>query len=314
MSTTKPPVEETLAWEAEKRPRAASIAISGGALTVAGNLLFTTISRGGPTEEDGFISVTEALRARVDGQEPQGPSLVVRQIDHWGDNVALLGTSTILVALATICLALTGLFLYRATYARSSQIGRIAYYMTFAGLLFFPLGRFIRDFALWISAAGFQDDPDRTAGAARDILASPAVAVGSLIEFIGTFGLAVGIVLVSLNAMRVGLLTRFFGVLGILTGVLTVFQVDQPGIVRAFWLIGIGVVIAGRLNTPPAWQTGNAEPWPTQQQLREQREAAQKSQGDRSGRISRGDEEPVGDAAGQGPKPADARKKRKRRR
>ena len=44
--------------------------------------------------------------------------------------------------------------------------------------------------------------------------------------------------------MRVGLLTRFFGVLGIIAGVLTVFQLDQPGIVRAFWLIGVGLLIA----------------------------------------------------------------------
>ena len=79
--------------------------------------------------------------------------------------------------------------------------------------------------------------------------------------------------LVALNAMRAGLLTRFFGVLGILAGVLTVFQADQPGIVRAFWLIGVGLLIGGRISVPPAWHTGRAEPWPTQQQLRERREA-----------------------------------------
>ena len=310
MSTTTTPVEETLAWEAEKRPRAALIAIAGGVLTVIGNVLRTILLNGGPTESDGFISVTDALRARIEGQEPEGPSLLVRQIDHWGDNAALLSLSTLLSALGVICLALTALFLYRATYARSTQVGRVPLYMTLAGLVLVPLGSTIRDLAYWLAAVGFQDKAERTAGTALDLVQSPAVAAGSLIEFVGTFGLAVGVVLVALNAMRVGLLTRFFGVLGILTGVLTIFQADQPGIVRAFWLFGVGLVIAGRLNTPPAWETGRAEPWPTQQQLREQRDAAR---GDRAERISR-DDEPAPDPDGPAPRPEHARKKRKRRR
>jgi hypothetical protein len=305
-TTTTTSVEETLAWEAEKRPRAASIAVAGGLLTVMGNILRTILLNGGPTEADGFISVTGAMRARLEGQEPEGPSLLVRQIDHWGDNAPLLGVSTILSALGVVCLGLTALFLYRATAARTSQIGRLPLYMTLAGLVLLPLGSMIRDFAYWIGAAGFEDADDRTAGGALDLLGSPAVAAGSLIEFIGTFGMAVGIVLVALNAMRVGLLTRFFGVLGILTGVLTIFQADQPGIVRAFWLVGVGLLIAGRLNTPPAWETGRAEPWPTQQQLREQRDAAR---GDRAERVSRPEDE-----ADTPPKPENARKKRKRRR
>lgn len=315
MSTaTDAPVEETLAWEAEKRPRISTIAIVGGLLTVMGNVLFTVISNGGPTEEDGFISLTGALQERLDGQAPEGPSLLVRQFDHLGDNALLLSLSTVLVALAAIALALTVLFLYRAAAARSDQVGRLPYYMAFTGLIMYPLGRGIRDFALWFGAAGFEGDPDRSAGAARDLGRSAPVAAGSLIEFFGTFALAASIVLISIYAMRVGLLTRFFGVLGIITGVLVsgilaVLQADQPGIVRSFWMIGVGLVIAGRLNTPPAWETGRAEPWPSQQELREQRAAAEGTKGDRADRISRPDDE--GDAP---PTPEHARKKRKRRR
>ena len=313
MTTTTSPVEETLAWEAEKRPRVATIAVLGGLLTVMGNVLFTVITSDGPTEADGFISTTGALEARLAGQEPEGPSLLVRQIDNWGDSALPLALSTILVAVAAACLALTVLFLYRAAAARSDQVGRLPYFATATGLIMYPLGRCIRDFALWIGAAGFDEEAVRTAGTARELLRGPAVAAGSLIEFFGTFALAVGIVLVSINAMRVGLLTRFFGVLGVITGVLvsgilSVFQADQPGIVRSFWLIGVGLVIAGRLNTPPAWETGRAEPWPSQQQLREQREAAQGSKRDRDERIDRpaeGEDAP--------PKPEHARTKRKKR-
>ena len=306
MSSDPVPVEETLAWEAEKRPRAAMIAIAGGLLTVLGSVLRTVLLNGGPTEDDGFISLGDAMRSRLEGQEPEGPSLIVRQVDNYGDNAALLSVSSLLIALAVVCLALTVLFLYRATSARSPQVGRVPLYMTIAGLILVPLGGLIRDISSWIASAGFEDDAERTAGAARDLLGSSTIAAGTLIEFLGTFGLAVGIVLVALNAMKVGLLTRFFGVLGILTGVLTIFQADQPGIVRAFWLVGVGLLIAGRLNTPPAWETGRAEPWPTQQQLREQRDAAR---GEGADRIARPDEE-----GEEPPRPAHARKKRKRRR
>ena len=43
-----------------------------------------------------------------------------------------------------------------------------------------------------------------------------------------------------------------------------------------FWLVALGALILGRWPTalPKAWATGKAEPWPTQQQVREQRDAA----------------------------------------
>ena len=89
--------------------------------------------------------------------------------------------------------------------------------------------------------------------------------------------LAVGIVLVSLNAMRAGLLTRFMGALGIVVGVFQVVQVGSSlPLVQTFWLGGLALLFAGRRpgGDPPAWRTGRAEPWPSGRQLAEQRKAA----------------------------------------
>ena len=306
-TTSGATVEETLAYEAERRPRAATIAIAAGLLSVLGNVLLTILTSGGPTESDGFISVTDSLRARIAGEEPEGPSLLVGQIDHWGDNAPLLSLSTVLTTLAVIGLGLTILFLYRATAARTAQVGRVPYYATLAGLVVYPIGRLLRELTQWIAAADFADAADRSAGAAKDVFATPLYGIGYVMEIAGMFALAVGVVLVALNAMRVGLLTRFFGILGILAGVLTVFQADQPGIVRAFWLVGVGLVIGGRISVPRAWHTGRAEPWPTQQQLREWREAA-------AGNAPAQElAEPTEDQS-TAPTPAHARKKRKRRR
>jgi hypothetical protein len=97
------------------------------------------------------------------------------------------------------------------------------------------------------------------------------------LPFIGQLSallLAVAFVLISLSAMRVGLLTRFMGYLGIFTGVLVLFPIGSPvPVVEGFWLFAVAYLFSGRWPTgvPPAWRSGRAEPWPSGQQLREQR-------------------------------------------
>ena len=71
-------------------------------------------------------------------------------------------------------------------------------------------------------------------------------------------------VLVSLNAMRAGLLTRMLGYLGIAAGALMVIISGGMPIVQIFWLAALGFILLGRWpgGAPPAWRTGQAEPWP----------------------------------------------------
>ena len=305
--TAEAPVEETLAWEAEKRPRIATIALLGGLTTIAGNVLFTIVLSRGPTSDDGLRTLTESLGAAVSGRELTESSLRVRTADFFGEQVLPLSVSTILQSIGTLCLALLMLFLWRAAAARSSDVGRLPYYAALAAAILVPLGHTVGGVAQWLANADFADASVRTAEAAREINGEPAIGVGLLLDALGSFALATAVVIISMAAMRVGLLTRFFGVLGIIIGVLPILgllglQLDQPGIIRGFWFIGVGLVIAGRLKVPLAWQTGRAEPWPTRQQLVEQREAERKAAaGPPAG-------EPKAD------KPAELRKKRKRRR
>jgi hypothetical protein len=312
------PVEETLAWEAERRPRIATIAIVGGALTVVGNIMLAAITSSGPTQSDGFVGITESLNDHLNGRTPEGPSLAVRQIDDIGDNVGLLSLTTVLTSLSAAALMYMMLFLYRSTYARSPDVGRTPYYAALAGLLFYPLGHLIREISQWVAAANFSDSADRTAEGARTALSDPiTTSIGAIIELVGTFGLSVGVVLVCLGAMRVGLLTRFFGVLGIIVGGLAILgsfsgqQLDQPGVIRAFFMIGTGLLIAGRLkSTPPAWDTGRPQPWPSRQQMLEQRDQA-------AGRAPRQQQipaQPAADADAETKVPERTRKKRKDRR
>jgi hypothetical protein len=80
-------------------------------------------------------------------------------------------------------------------------------------------------------------------------------------------------VLISINAMRVGLLTRFLGYLGVISGALFVLAFVPIPIVQVYWLGMLAVLFLGRSpsGTPPAWQSGEAMPWPSAAEMREQR-------------------------------------------
>jgi hypothetical protein len=140
---------------------------------------------------------------------------------------------------------------------------------------------------------------------ADQALSSGAVIAVQVVGLVGELSLAFALVMIGLNAMRVGLLTRFMGVLAIISGVLFVIPLLGAGlpVVQAFWLIALGFVLSGRAPTglPPAWVTGVATPWPTQQQMREARQ--------RGGQV-------VADPAPEpvAPAPRDSRKRKRKRR
>ena len=105
-------------------------------------------------------------------------------------------------------------------------------------------------------------DSDRTVKAATDA-DNGLIVYARLLYQLGTLALAVGLVLVSLNAMRAGLLTRMLGYIGIASGAMMVLF-PLP-IVQIFWLGAFGFVLLGRWpgGELPAWATGEAVPWPT---------------------------------------------------
>ncbi|HEX8121337.1 MAG TPA: hypothetical protein VF549_08750 [Solirubrobacteraceae bacterium] len=312
-------VEETLAWEAEWRPRAVAAALVAALAGTAGGVMLALLEHRGPAEEDGFVSLPEALGVTAAGREPGEPSLLVRLIDYRGDKLGLFILSAVLTILGAVGALMALTYLFRAARARNPEIGRAVGWSIAAALALYPLGRGLREIATSIEYSQFADAAERTPGAVRDIPSEGVLPAAALIEILGQFALALAFVLVSLNAMRVGLLTRFMGILGVIVGALTVFQLDAPQVVRGLWLAFLGALVAGRYpgGTPPAWLTGRAEPWPTQQELRERRDALRAEH--REDAEADTDEDTVAVPA-QAPRPGDpdyvpgaARRKRKKR-
>jgi hypothetical protein len=93
------------------------------------------------------------------------------------------------------------------------------------------------------------------------------------IDLLAGLSVAVGMIIAMVNAMRVGLITRWMGVLGILTGILIFLPIGGATleVVPAFWLVAMGILYIGKWpnGQPPAWEEGEARPWPSRAQLRE---------------------------------------------
>jgi len=78
----------------------------------------------------------------------------------------------------------------------------------------------------------------------------------------GRLGLAFALLYCCLWAMRTGLLTRFWGSLGMAMGVAALLLLIQLTFV---WFLYFALLVAGWVpgGRPPAWASGEAEPWPT---------------------------------------------------
>ena len=76
----------------------------------------------------------------------------------------------------------------------------------------------------------------------------------------GLLGFTIAVVYTSLWGLRTGLLPRFWGSLGIALGAVFVFFT----LFTLVWFIYLGLLLIGWVpgGRPPAWASGQAEPWP----------------------------------------------------
>ena len=286
-----------LAWEARQRKPAGVAAIAAAFLTllgaVWGGLVFSDVPQGG---------MLEALdRAAEPGPYGALESLRVPVYQFYDDNVAGVLASTVMRALGLLGLGWALTYLAVATRARRPEVPRIAQYLPVIGAVLSALATLLSTIATIMAVGEFLDGP-RTVDDADVITESGLLVTAQLVNLPGLLALAVGLVLICLNAMRAGLLTRFMGVLGIITGALLVFPLGSPlPIVQCFWVFMLGMLYLGFWpgGAPPAWASGEAMPWPAGGQRR------------RMGRPAPEPEPPAGDS---GPSRAgSSRKKRKRR-
>jgi hypothetical protein len=303
--------EEQLGWESRWRARAGAAAIAAGVLTLAGQVASNIALRDLPR-----VTLVEGLRNAVDNAGQTRVGLKATQVLFLSDHAAALILSSIAIALGTMALGAALVYLYQAAKFRRVETPAPSRLLAAIGAGLAAVGGLVQQTVLVVNAHDFANGADRSRDAVNDALQSPWVLGPATLQFLGAAVLGVALIIICLNAMRSGLLTRFMGVLGMIVGGLTIFPRIAPlPVVPAFWMVALGVLILGRWPNgwPPAWETGEAHPWPTQQELREARDR------DRGGTeevppdvVDGGDED--GDAAVALGRQHSSSKKRKRKR
>ena len=259
--------EEQLAWEARAGKPVALVAFAAAFMAIASGIYLQAAARG------------------ADGADEY-----LREVDQHPTDFIIGG---VLVAVASLLVLPVLVYLYRATRYRRRELMPAALYLTLLGAAAIAVVSVWRYVELTSVADDFfpftgTDAKDAAEDELRDALPSVIQAVG----LAGSISIAFGIVMISLNAMRAGLFSRFMGIIGIFVGILLVIPLGVQ-ILQLFWFAALGLLFLDRWpgGRGPAWQTGEAIPWPGAQQ---QREEIERRRAEREGLLE--PEEPQADA------------------
>jgi hypothetical protein len=174
--------------------------------------------------------------------------------------------SGILTGLGMLAFIAPLLYLYNATRFRRPELPTVARILIFAGPILFAICSIWFQLRQAHAADQFLAGTVKTNKHAEDVLRDSTTAVAGL-SLAASVATGLATVLVSMNAMRAGLLSRFMGVLGVILGVLFVLPLIASPIIQLFWLLALGLLLIDKWpgGRGPAWETGEAEPWPVPQ-------------------------------------------------
>lgn len=250
-------------------------------------------------------------------ERPDGAHEVLRAADREPTDFVVAG---VLQGLAVALLSVVLWYLYRATRHRRPELPQVALVLLLLGPLLLAVVDVARQLQLLDVADDFLARDPGGRGAeerAEDLIQDRGTTVAA-VGFAAGLMVGLAMVLVNLNAMRAGLLSRILGILGIVIGALYVLPLTGgPQILQLFWLGALGMLFLGRWpgGRGPAWQTGQAIPWPSaaEQRAEIERRRAEREGGAAESAAASSGEEPEA-AEGEAEPAAPSRRKRKRRR
>jgi hypothetical protein len=172
----------------------------------------------------------------------------------------------ILTGLAMLTFILPLNYLYKVTKFRRPELPGIARILIIVGPLLIFITAVWGPFRQAHAADQFVAGTIKTKKHADDLIGDSTTTL-AVISLPAALFAAIGLVLVSLHAMRAGLLSRFMGVLGIILGALFVIPLAPVPVVQLFWVMALGLLFVDKWpgGRGPAWDTGEAVPWPPAQ-------------------------------------------------
>jgi uncharacterized membrane protein len=244
--------EAQLEWERRTGRLAAGAALVSAVLLLAGTVVRQAV----------------ALQSR-----PEDEREFLKAIDEESMSFIVSG---VLQAVSFVALGVVLWYLFRATQYRREETPSWVLPLVLAGPVLLGAAAVVTDLDRLSIADDFLASGKQTEARAEDLLEDRGAAGGAL-GLAGTLTFAFGLVLVPLNAMRAGLLSRFMGILGMVLAAAYVLMPPIAGILQLFWVNALAVLFLGRWpgGRGPAWETGEAIPWPTAADRARAREGAE---------------------------------------
>jgi hypothetical protein len=265
----KSEIKEQVALESERRMRLGVPATAGGVLFLLSAIIVNAVLGGLPS-----VGLVQGLQPALRGEAQPVVSARAAEVKFLSHHALGLIAASVLEAIAVIMLMLMLLVLLDAIRFRNPKISPVPQILVIVGCV----GLAVLGIAVQIIRA-FRTHSFAVGHAFGEQAVERALTKGMLNVLVGYLGLlaplvlAVGMIMVLLNATRTGLITRWLRGLGIAAAIviLPLFAgIFYLQLLPAAWMVAMGFLCMNRLPSgdPPAWAAGVAIPWPSQAEMR----------------------------------------------
>jgi hypothetical protein len=235
--SSKDQIAEQVGPETEWRSRLAVPAFAGGVFYLLSGIITNSVASNAPT-----VGVLQGLTPALSGVSSPTVSPRAPEVKYLSHHASSLIIASVIAAIAIVVLTLVISIAHQAVLAAETHS--------------FAIGH------------------DFSSQAVDNALAkSTPNVITQYLDLLAGLAVAVGMIVIMVNAMRVGLITRWLGVIGILSAILIFLPIGGATleVIPSFWLVAMGILYVGKWpnGQPPAWEAGEARPWPSRAQMRE---------------------------------------------
>ncbi len=263
-------IQQQVARETEWRSRLAVPAFAAGVLYLLSGIITNSVAGGAPT-----VGLLQGLTPALSGEADPAVSPRAPEVKYLSHHASSLIISSVLAAAAIGVLTLVLLLLADAGRFRRPAAWRAARPLVLVGGIALALISVVHQVVLAIETHKFATGHDLSNNAVDHALAkSTPNLVSQYLDLLAGLSVAVAMGVIVVNAIRVGLVTRWLGIVGIISAILIFLPIGGATleVIPSFWLVAIGILYVGKWpnGQPPAWESGEARPWPSRAQMREQ--------------------------------------------
>jgi hypothetical protein len=269
-------IRTQVAFELDRRKRLAVPAFAGGVLYLLSQIIISGTLNGAPT-----VGIVQGIEPALKGVADPTVSPRADEVKFISHHAFALIAGSVVAAIALVILVAVLMFLFEASRFRRSEIFAPARPLALFGGIGFALVAVAHQVvgAILTHKFAMPGHDHSSHGVEQALTKGTANLAVQYLSLLAGLALAAGTVATMMAALRVGLVPRWLGFLGMFTGILLFVPIGGAqlgGLIPAFFLVMMGILLIGKWpgGDPPAWESGEARPWPTAAEQRAERERA----------------------------------------